>query len=138
MAAGITKTCYHMYHDMATGIAPEFVNFNNRNMHAGARYNIQRPEAIEAIFYMYRKTGDPMYREWAWEMFRSMAGGRRPFVLLLSSPFVLLHSDAPLIPSIMRAPDVKRRSPSLSYAYRYTRSVRSYVSSDWPLETRDE
>ena len=60
VAAGITKTCYHMYHDMATGIAPEFVNFNNRNMHAGARYNIQRPEAIEAIFYMYRKTGDPM------------------------------------------------------------------------------
>lgn len=72
VAAAVTKTCHHMYADMATGIAPEFVNFQNRNMYAGARYNIQRPEAIEAIFYMFRKTGEPVYREWAWEMFESM------------------------------------------------------------------
>lgn len=72
VAAGITKTCYHMYTNQPTGIAPEYVNFRDRKMHAGARYNIQRPEAIEAIFYMYRKTGDEMYRNWAWEMFTSM------------------------------------------------------------------
>ena len=88
VAAGVTKTCYHMYHDMATGIAPEFVNFQNRHMHAGARYNIQRPEAIEAIFYMYRKTGDPVYREWAWEMFSSMAGERASSILLLHPSIV--------------------------------------------------
>ena len=35
VAAGVTKTCFHMYHDLATGIAPEFVNFQNRHMHAG-------------------------------------------------------------------------------------------------------
>ena len=72
VAAGVTKTCHHMYTEMATGIAPESVTFQNGVMHAGARYNIQRPEAIEAIFYMYRKTGAPVYREWAWEMFSSM------------------------------------------------------------------
>jgi mannosyl-oligosaccharide alpha-1,2-mannosidase len=75
VAAGVTKTCHHMYTEMASGIAPEFVNFQSRVMHAGARYNIQRPEAIEAIFYMFRKTGDPMYRDWAWEMFNSMVRG---------------------------------------------------------------
>ena len=57
---------------MATGIAPEYVKFQHGDMFAGAKYNIQRPEAIEAIFYMYRKTGDATYREWAWEMFQSM------------------------------------------------------------------
>tara|TARA_B100001250_G_C19347343_1_gene591782 strand:- start:139 stop:492 length:354 start_codon:yes stop_codon:yes gene_type:complete len=34
--------------------------------------NVQRPETVEAIFYMYRKTGDEKYRKWAWEIFQSM------------------------------------------------------------------
>ena len=73
VATAVTKTCHHMYTEMATGIAPEFVTFHDGVMHAGARHNMQRPEAIESIFYMFRKTGDPMYREWAWKMFSSMA-----------------------------------------------------------------
>lgn len=28
-----------------------------------------RPEVLEAIFYMWRWTRDPMYRDWAWEIF---------------------------------------------------------------------
>lgn len=35
------------------------------------RHNLQRPETIESLFYMYRITGDDMYREWGWEMFKS-------------------------------------------------------------------
>jgi mannosyl-oligosaccharide alpha-1,2-mannosidase len=31
-----------------------------------------RPEAIESVFYAYRVTGDPKYREIAWEMFQSI------------------------------------------------------------------
>ena len=33
--------------------------------------NSQRPETIESLFYMWRITSDPMYREWAWTLFSS-------------------------------------------------------------------
>eukprot|EP00775_Hariotina_reticulata_P013796 gene13796-13917_t len=29
-----------------------------------------RPEAIETLFYLWRATGDEIYREWGWNMFR--------------------------------------------------------------------
>ena len=35
----------------------------------GAAHNLLRPEAIESVFYLYRFTRDPMYREWGWKMF---------------------------------------------------------------------
>ncbi|PKX95703.1 glycoside hydrolase family 47 protein [Aspergillus novofumigatus IBT 16806] len=35
------------------------------------RHNLQRPETVESLFYMYRVTGDQMYRQWGWEMFKS-------------------------------------------------------------------
>ncbi|KAM5471295.1 mannosyl-oligosaccharide alpha-1,2-mannosidase [Microsporum audouinii] len=35
------------------------------------RHNLQRPEAVESLFYLYRITEDEMYREWGWEMFKS-------------------------------------------------------------------
>lgn len=34
-------------------------------------HNLQRPETIESLFYMWRITGDERYREWGWEMFDS-------------------------------------------------------------------
>ncbi|BCR83773.1 glycoside hydrolase family 47 protein [Aspergillus chevalieri] len=34
-------------------------------------YNLQRPETIESLFYIYRITGDETYREWGWEIFKS-------------------------------------------------------------------
>lgn len=40
-------------------------------IHRMDRHNLQRPETIESIFYMYRITGDEMYREWGWEMFKA-------------------------------------------------------------------
>lgn len=33
-----------------------------------ARY-LLRPETVESIFYMYRLTGNPLYQDWAWEIF---------------------------------------------------------------------
>ncbi|KAJ5083786.1 Mannosyl-oligosaccharide 1-2-alpha-mannosidase [Penicillium angulare] len=41
------------------------------NIHAMDRHNLQRPETVESLFYMYRVIGDEMYREWGWEMFKS-------------------------------------------------------------------
>lgn len=34
-------------------------------------HNLQRPETVETLFYMWRITGDEIYREWGWEMFQS-------------------------------------------------------------------
>merc|ERR1712066_471692 len=38
-----------------------------------APHNLLRPEAIEAIYYMWYYTGDPKYRSWAHEMFSAFA-----------------------------------------------------------------
>ena len=37
----------------------------------GPMANPRRPEAIEAIYYMWWYTGDPKYRRWGAQMFRS-------------------------------------------------------------------
>lgn len=37
----------------------------------GDLHNLQRPETVESLFYMWRITGDEQYRQWGWEMFRS-------------------------------------------------------------------
>lgn len=38
---------------------------------AADTHNLQRPETVESLFYMWRITGDEKYREWGWEMFQS-------------------------------------------------------------------
>ncbi|WEW60306.1 mannosyl-oligosaccharide alpha-1,2-mannosidase [Emydomyces testavorans] len=40
-------------------------------IHDADRHNLQRPETVESLFYMYRITGDETYRFWGWEMFKS-------------------------------------------------------------------
>ena len=34
-------------------------------------HNLQRPETVESLFYMWRISGEEKYREWGWEMFQS-------------------------------------------------------------------
>lgn len=34
-----------------------------------ARHNLLRPEAMEAMFVLWRVTQKEIYREWAWQMF---------------------------------------------------------------------
>ena len=69
LAAKITETCYRMYSGQKTGLAPEFVRFSSSGMAVGAGHNLLRPEAVEAIYYMWRFTKDPKYREWGWRIF---------------------------------------------------------------------
>ena len=99
LARELMKTCWGMYAVTATGLAPEIVYFDTahppvmekdgplKSKSIGAdssvewekdyiiqtndRHNLQRPETIESLFYMWRITGDVIYREWGWEMFRS-------------------------------------------------------------------
>lgn len=98
-ARELMQTCWGMYKVMATGLAGEITYFNVGNPPAAPdaphhppaefdedpnarwredfnvkpldRHNLQRPETVESLFYMWRITGDLKYREWGWEMFRS-------------------------------------------------------------------
>ncbi|KAL8821802.1 MAG: hypothetical protein Q9223_000214 [Gallowayella weberi] len=100
LAVELTKTCWGMYKTTATGLAPEITFFEIDNPprseadgpptppadpvpYASAEWkddyviknqdahNLQRPETVETLFYMWRITGEEKYREWGWEMFRS-------------------------------------------------------------------
>ncbi|KAL9042725.1 MAG: hypothetical protein Q9180_000383 [Flavoplaca navasiana] len=101
LAIELTKTCWGMYKTTATGLAPEITFFeindpprseadrpstppaDPTSTDASAEWkddyviknqdahNLQRPETVETLFYMWRITGDEKYREWGWEMFMS-------------------------------------------------------------------
>jgi mannosyl-oligosaccharide alpha-1,2-mannosidase len=72
LAADLSDTCVQMYAGTATGLAPELVNFRDgRDMFTNDRsaHNLLRPETVESLFYLYRKTGDERYREQGWAIF---------------------------------------------------------------------
>lgn len=67
-------TCYRMYKSTATGISGESMSMNGAKPEP--RYNqayyILRPEALETMYYLNQITGDPIYREWGWEMWSAV------------------------------------------------------------------
>uniref|UniRef100_A0A7S4T7X4 alpha-1,2-Mannosidase n=1 Tax=Ditylum brightwellii TaxID=49249 RepID=A0A7S4T7X4_9STRA len=73
-AKALAYTCYQMYARSKTGIAPEYVRFGNDNDYnvGHAHYYILRPETVETLFILNVLTGDPIYREWGWEIFQSI------------------------------------------------------------------
>ncbi|GKY90786.1 hypothetical protein MPSEU_000051400 [Mayamaea pseudoterrestris] len=74
-AKALTYTCYQMYARMNTGIAPEYVQFYEHKdfqIGRGAPHYLLRPEAVESLFILNQLTGDPIYREWGWEMFQAI------------------------------------------------------------------
>lgn len=99
LARELMQSCWGMYKFMATGLAAEITHFNINNpplpefaahkapetfddrpdaewrkdftVKGGDVHNLQRPETVESLFYMWRITGDVVYREWGWEMFKS-------------------------------------------------------------------
>ena len=71
----LTYTCYQMYARMNTGISPEFVEFEGPSdfrIGRGAPHYLLRPEAVESMFILNQLTGDPVYREWGWEIFQAI------------------------------------------------------------------
>lgn len=56
------------------GLAPEYVEFRDGQgmvtLEKG-RHNLLRPEAMEAMFVLWRTTGNPVYKDWAWQMFQA-------------------------------------------------------------------
>lgn len=77
----LAETCYHMYHDVEpTRLSPEIVVFNTKTSETkdftikrADRHNLQRPETVETLYYLYKLTGDMKYREWGYEIFQSFA-----------------------------------------------------------------
>ncbi|KAJ3263420.1 Mannosyl-oligosaccharide 1,2-alpha-mannosidase IA [Chytriomyces hyalinus] len=59
----ITDYCWKMYENTMTGIGPE--NAEGDAVARDPRYHL-RPEAVESLFYMWRLTHDPVYRQRAW------------------------------------------------------------------------
>ncbi|KAK0657325.1 glycoside hydrolase [Cercophora newfieldiana] len=99
LARELMQTCWGMYKYMATGLAAEITYFKvddpplpekahhgatddfdpdpnaewrkDLEVHSNDAHNLQRPETVESLFYMWRITGEEKYREWGWEMFKS-------------------------------------------------------------------
>jgi len=74
LAEAIGDTCFEMYAHTATGLSPEFVNFQaGRDMVTprSACFNIGRPEAVETFFVLYYYTRDPKWRNMGWEVFKA-------------------------------------------------------------------
>ena len=74
-AKALTYTCYQMYARMNTGISAEFVQFvpdKDFEIGRGAPHYLLRPEAVESFFVLNQLTGDPIYREWGWEVFMAL------------------------------------------------------------------
>ncbi|KAK4105852.1 glycoside hydrolase family 47 protein [Parathielavia hyrcaniae] len=99
LARELMQTCWGMYKYMATGLAAEITYFNiakpphpesaphnppaefdpspeaewrkDFDVKPMDSHNLQRPETVESLFYMWRITGEAKYREWGWEMFKS-------------------------------------------------------------------
>ncbi|ODH33986.1 hypothetical protein ACO22_03209 [Paracoccidioides brasiliensis] len=40
-------------------------------IHPQDKHNLQRPETVESLFYMYRILEDDTYRHWGWQMFKN-------------------------------------------------------------------
>ena len=73
-AKSLAYTCYRMYKDSPSNISGESMMFLDEvpKVNPRATYYILRPEAIETMYYLNHITGDPIYREWGWEMWEAI------------------------------------------------------------------
>lgn len=80
LAEQLLETCYHMYTDQPTGLAPEISYFNYEEgstgpdmyIHKRDTHNLLRPEFIESLWAMYQITGNATYQIWGWEVFQAI------------------------------------------------------------------
>ncbi|BBM97475.1 mannosyl-oligosaccharide alpha-1,2-mannosidase [Marchantia polymorpha subsp. ruderalis] len=78
LAKELARTCYNFYMSTRTKLAGENYHFRDgEDMSVGTAYNILRPETIESLMYLYRKTGDNMYRDWGWDIFQAFEANSR-------------------------------------------------------------
>jgi mannosyl-oligosaccharide alpha-1,2-mannosidase len=72
LANELVETFVDWYKMQPTGLMPECVRVNSRGINfCDDRYQL-RPETIESLFYLYRFTGLPKYRDYAWTIFQAI------------------------------------------------------------------
>ncbi|KAH7445716.1 hypothetical protein KP509_01G021300 [Ceratopteris richardii] len=72
LAKELVKTCYNFYARSPTKLAGENYLFRQgQDMVVGTSWNIQRPETVESLMYLWRATGDNIYRDWGWNIFQA-------------------------------------------------------------------
>ncbi|KAL5771975.1 hypothetical protein ACOSQ2_011899 [Xanthoceras sorbifolium] len=91
LAEDLAKTCFEMYSVTSTGLSPEIAYFHTEEFYEGGLdggnksseyvndiiikradcHNLLRPETVESLFFLYRITEDPKYREWGWQIFEA-------------------------------------------------------------------
>ncbi|OAJ36201.1 hypothetical protein BDEG_20396 [Batrachochytrium dendrobatidis JEL423] len=73
IAAELTRTCYDSYQIRATKLGGEWTRVSQEgDLYASGHAYHLRPEAVESIFYMWRYTHDPKYREWGWNIVQAL------------------------------------------------------------------
>ena len=72
-AKALTYTCMRFYFDSPRGVASEVTGLGSKvEVHYSAAYYIFRPEAIESLYYLNQITGDPIYKEWGWRVWKAV------------------------------------------------------------------
>jgi mannosyl-oligosaccharide alpha-1,2-mannosidase len=72
LGARITDTCYSMYEQSENGLGGETAYIEKGKVVLRDSSYIQRPEVIESIFYMWRFTHDPKYRDYGLKIIENM------------------------------------------------------------------
>ncbi|XP_055334763.1 mannosyl-oligosaccharide 1,2-alpha-mannosidase IA-like [Paramacrobiotus metropolitanus] len=77
LAKEITKTCHLSYNLTQTGLGPEsfrmdgIQGYPKATVTGNQQYSL-RPEVVESYYYLWKVTGNEVYREWAWEAVLAM------------------------------------------------------------------
>ncbi|KAK9851563.1 hypothetical protein WJX84_007256 [Apatococcus fuscideae] len=74
LAEDVAQTCHMFYASQPSGLAGEMYIFppgQDLKVDPGQPESLQRPEAVEGWFYLWRHTGNQMYRDWAWDVFQA-------------------------------------------------------------------
>ncbi|KAE9601634.1 hypothetical protein Lal_00040660 [Lupinus albus] len=78
LAEELAWTCYNFYQSTPTKLAGENYFFRDEeDMTVGTSWNIQRPETIESLFYLWRLTGNKTYQDWGWDIFQAFENNSR-------------------------------------------------------------
>ncbi|KAL1500514.1 hypothetical protein AB1Y20_013170 [Prymnesium parvum] len=77
LAEDLMRTCYRMYAEQPSGLAPEICVFQSKGVPASAqaKHSLLRPETVESLFILWRVTGKQRYRDWGWDVFLAIERG---------------------------------------------------------------
>ncbi|KAH0785478.1 Mannosyl-oligosaccharide 1,2-alpha-mannosidase MNS1 [Histomonas meleagridis] len=73
IADELATTYYKLYTMQPSGLMPECVSFDGKGgVHSCKSEYLLRPETVESLFVLYRFTGLQKYRDYAWEIYKSI------------------------------------------------------------------